>query len=543
MKALRSTRFCSAAALALLFSTQGVPLPLQAAEPTANQAPIEPAPGAAPSLTLYNQDFAVVREGIRLDLKAGSNQVTYDDVTGLLEPDSVVLRDPAGKRQLRVQEQRFLADIASSARLLKQFEGKWLDFIVTSPGGESRIVPGKLLRAGSGNAPGWNAGSGFYGQRTPIYVGADIVEVEGKVRFGLPGVPLFPRDAIEGMTLRPTLSWTLLTNSAGPLNAEIAYVTGGFNWHADYNVIAPEKGDDVDLIGWVTMVNNSGRTFENARIKLMAGDLMKLAPPPGFGGGGFGGGMMTAPREPMQPAVTEKSFDEYHLYTLQSPTTLQDRETKQVEFARAEKVRATRLYVYDGAKFDPNRSLEGYQNERSYGALNSNTKVWVMREIDNIKKNGLGIPLPAGRLRFYRRDDADGSLEFVGENRIKHTPRDEKVRLYTGNAFDIVGERRQLAFQYDEAHREYTIEETYEVKIRNRKTEPVEVRVVEHLWRYSNWYLFKKSDPYSKLDSATIEFRVPLKPDEERTVTYTVRYTPWPVEESGRRVVPPPPAN
>ncbi len=228
----------------------------------------------------------------------------------------------------------------------------------------------------------------------------------------------------------------------------------------------------------------------------------------------------------MPSPVSEKAFDEYHLYTLNRPATLHDRETKQVEFLRAEGVQAQRLYVYDGARIDRNRyrsySPERLRNERDYGTQ-SNPKVWVMKEFKNSKENHLGMPLPRGRVRFYRRDD-DGQLEFTGENLIDHTPRDETVRLYTGDAFDLVGERRRTNYQIDTAR--HWLDESFEIKLRNRKEQDaVEIRVVEHLYRWINWEIVEKSNTFLKTDSQTIEFRIQVPAGEEKVLTYKVHYT------------------
>jgi hypothetical protein len=239
--------------------------------------------------------------------------------------------------------------------------------------------------------------------------------------------------------------------------------------------------------------------------------------------GGMGG---YAAARAMAAPVSEKAFEEYHLYTLSRATTLHDRETKQVEFLRAEGVQAQRLYVYDGAKIDRNQyrvmSADDLRQNRDYGTQ-SNPKVWVMREFKNSKENHLGIPLPKGRLRFYQRDD-DGRLEFVGENTIDHTPRDETVRVYTGDAFDLVGERRRTEYQIDTAQN--WLDEAFEIKVRNRKDSgTVEIRVVEHLYRWTNWQITEKSDPFTRTDSQTIEFRVPVPAGQEKVVTYKVHYT------------------
>jgi hypothetical protein len=220
------------------------------------------------------------------------------------------------------------------------------------------------------------------------------------------------------------------------------------------------------------------------------------------------------------PAVSEKSFDEFHLYTVARPTTLRDREQKQVEFVRAERVKAPVIYVFDGAA--DMRFWGGVNYDQGYGANTGNKKVVVMREFVNAESNHLGIALPAGKLRFYRSGD-DRQLEFTGEDRIDHTPRNETIRVTTGNSFDLVGERKQTDFHVDT--RAHQIDESFEIKLRNRKKEPVTMRVVEHLYRWNNWEIRVKSDEFKKKDAQTIEFNVPVKPDEEKTVTYTVHYS------------------
>ena len=462
--------------------------------------------GAEPALTIYNQDFAVVRDTVPLDLKSGVNNVRYADATARVEPDSVILRDPAGKHSLQIWEQNYRNDPVTQELLLSLFEGKTIDFqnLRLKDNTQSReLIPGKIIR--SGYVPGG-------GSEQPI------IEVNGKLQFTLPGTPLFP-DLGDDTVLKPTLNWLLQSDQPGKFDAEVSYITGGFTWEADYNLVSPEKGDTVDLIGWVTMNNQSGKAFRDAKIKLMAGDVQKLQPPGEFEGMRVRKAVYTMAAAP-EPAVTEKAFDEFHLYSLARPTTLLDRETKQVEFVRATDVKAPVIYVYDGAE-SGYRFYGGLIQDRGYGTQ-GNKKVRVMREFVNAETNHLGIALPKGKLRFYRRD-ADGQMEFVGEDMIDHTPRNETIRVTTGNAFDLVGERKQTDFRVDTSDK--WLDESFEIKLRNRKKESVEIRVVEHLYRWSNWDITQKSDDFKKTDSQTIEFRVPVKPDEERTVTYTVHYS------------------
>ncbi len=460
---------------------------------------------AQPALTIYNQDFAVVRDTVPLDIKSGVNNVRYADATARVEPDSVILRDPAGKHALQIWEQNYRNDPVTQELLLSLFKGKTIDFqnFRLKDNTQAReLISGKVIR--SGYVPGGGAEQ-------------PIIEVNGKLQFTLPGTPLFP-DLGDDTVLKPTLNWLLQSDQQGKFDAEVSYITGGFTWEADYNLVSPEKGDTVDLIGWVTMNNQSGKTFHDAKIKLMAGDVNKIQPamPAAMA---FGGMRKMAMMDENAPAVTEKAFDEFHLYSLARSTTLRDRETKQVEFVRATDVKAPVIYVYDGAS-----------DYRFYGGLNYNQefgregdkKVRVMREFVNAETNHLGLALPKGKLRFYRRD-ADGQMEFVGEDMIDHTPRNETIRVTTGNSFDLVGERKQTNFHVDTSDK--WLDETFEIKLRNRKKEPVEIRVVENLYRWSNWEITQKSDDFLKTDSQTIEFRVPVKPDEERTVTYTVHYS------------------
>ncbi len=486
-----------------------------------------PAWAAEPQLTIYNQNFAVVRVMIPLDLKPGENQVQFTDVTAYLEPDSVILRDRTGARPLRILEQNYRADPVTEQLLLSLNEGKTLEFVVQR-GDKTEIVQGKIIRSGYLPPPQQFVmyGNPYYAwQGNPPNPQQPIIEVNGKLRFGLPGTPLFPTLA-DDMILKPALNWVLESDKAGPITAEFSYVTGGMNWNADYNLVAPEEGDLLDMIGWVTIHNQTGKTFDHARIKLMAGVVNKIQPGMAdrfvsFGGVGVGGVIGGVPG----PPVSEKPFEEYHLYELHRPTTLHDQETKQVEFLRVSGIKAERIYVYDGMKIDRNQyqgwNMESIRQNRDYGTQ-SNPDVWVMREFKNSEANHLGVPLPAGRLRFYRQD-TDRHLEFTGENEIKHTPRDETVRAFTGSAFDIKGERRRMTYQIDTNNNR--LDESFEIQLRNHKKEPVTVRVVEHLYRGATWEITTKSDPYLKTDSQTIEFRVAVTPDSEKTVTYTAHYT------------------
>jgi hypothetical protein len=483
---------------------------------------------ADPALTIYNQDFAVIRETVPLDLHVGSNTVRFTGATAHLEPDSVILRDPAGKRALAILEQNYRADPISQDLLLNLYEGKTIDFMISLPDGSTHAVAGKIVR--SGYVPHYQAmrryGSQYQSSQMAMANpsgggGQPIIEVDGKLQFSLPGQPIFPALG-DDTILKPALDWIIHSSESATFDAELSYVTGGMTWNADYNIVAPESGDLLDLLGWVTLDNQSGKQFDHAHIKLMAGDVNKLREQgtgvvmAAMGGLGSGNG---AP-----PEVTERSFEDYHLYSLPLATTLRDRETKQVEFLRGSGIPSKRLYVYDGLLVDRNQYRNADLRQMAQYGTESNPHVWVMREFVNSEANHLGMPLPKGRMRFYRRD-RDGQLEFTGENEIDHTAKDETVRVYTGNAFDITGDRRQTHYQMQGPHPNGWLDESFEIKLRNHKKEPATVRVVEHLYRWYNWVITQESDSHRQTDSRTMEYEATLQPDQEKTITYTAHYT------------------
>ncbi|NDG72683.1 MAG: DUF4139 domain-containing protein [Proteobacteria bacterium] len=451
---------------------------------------------AAPGLTIYNQNFAVVRDTLPLDLPSGTSEIVFDGATRLLEPDSVILRDASGA-PLRIFEQNYRNDPVTQQLLLSLSEGKELDFFVREPNKPDRTVKGKIIRATSDQAP--------------------IIEVDGKIQFSLPGEPLFSSIG-DNTILKPRLVWKIQAPQAIKSEAEIAYITGGLTWQASYNIIAPEKGNTFDIIGWITMQNQSGRDFENAKIKLLAGDVNKISPPPS----GSLARMTASAMAMSEPEVTEKTFDDFHLYTLQRPTTLLQQETKQVEFIRASAVQSETIYTYDGADISNWQSIDpAFRRANDDFGTQSSTKIAITREFKNTKQNNLGIPLPKGRIRFYR---ADGdTLEFTGENELDHTPADELIKIHTGDAFDLIGERKRTDFRVDTANNAAT--ETFEITLRNRKKDPVSIRVIEHLYRSANWKINANSEPFTKPQSHQIQFLIPVKPGEERKLTYTVNYT------------------
>ena len=407
----------------------------------------------AAALTIYNQSFAVVRQTLPLELKSGTNQVEITDITAHLEPDSVILRDLKSGRDLRILEQNYRSDVASQGRLLALYEGKTIEFLVPDKDGNRRLVPGKIIR--SGYTPHYQAYSAYdqqYYQAQQAYVaagnGEPIIEIDGKLQFGLPGQPIFPALSSDTI-LKPTLSWLLQSDRPGNTNAEFSYVTGGMSWHADYNVVAPVSGNLLDIVGWVTLDNQTGKTFSNAHIKLMAGDVNKLQPQE-MGMDGVDQRHLRLAWKPPRPPLPNATSTSTTSTRLNAPPRFMIVKPSRWNLCGPVGVPSQRIYVYDGVKIDQNYRnypMENLRDMENFG-VQSNPKIWTMVEFKNSKENHLGMPLPKGRVRFYRRD-TDGQLEFTGENLIDHTPSDETIRLYTGNVFDAVGERKRTNYTVD----------------------------------------------------------------------------------------------
>ena len=495
---------------------------LFAATVAAAQQPAAPAPPTT-ALTIYNDNFAVARTTLNLDLHAGINSVETNQVTNELEPDSVILRGlgqtrdsarDSAQTSFRILEQNYEAAVVTQDFLLQKYEGKTIEFEI-SPGTN---VEGKIIRAPSQHQ---NQYGGF--EPTPA-----LIEVKGQMEFQLPGMPLFPAST-DGLLLKPALRWQIESEKPQKFDAELAYITNGLNWEATYNVVAQnggaasQGGEKANLVGWVTIKNESGADFPKANIKLMAGDVAKIEPRQ-FRNGFVAGAVSQAVMVTGANAVTQKPFDDFHLYDLHRTVSLVDGETKQVQFLDAASIAVERSYLYDGAGGDPeNGYFNGQVNmDQNFHVGDLNQKVSVVEAIRNTEANHLGIPLPAGRLRFYRRD-ADGQVEFVGESMINHTPAEDTVKVTTGSAFDVKGARRQTDFSIDNQRR--IIYESFEIKITNQKAEAVNVNVLEHLYRCNNWEIEQKSTDYTKLDSHTIQFPVQVPAKGSTIVTYKVKYT------------------
>ena len=408
--------------------------------------------------------YALVRDERDMKIKQGRSQVSFTDVAALIDPTTVTftsLSDPA----TRVLEQNFQFDLVSTQKLLLKFIDREIT-VDKSAGDTVTPITGTLLSAVDGIVLRGKDGSIY---SIPAYTAVNFPDLPG------------------GLNTRPTLVWDVQSPAGGTQKTRVTYQTGGVTWWADYNLIFNEGADAnsgmLDLSAWVSIINQSGATYSDAKLKLIAGDVHRVQPE--MASRMFRRDVMeAAAAAPAADGFEQKDFFEFHLYTLGRPTTLPNNSTKQIElFDQAKQIPAKKMLrvlrraesVHATTARTPTANI----------GVAMNKKVDVYLEFKNDKAFGLGVPLPAGRIRVSQLDKADGSLEFIGEDKIDHTPKDEQVRVKLGSAFDVVGERRQVDFMVDSKAR--WMEEEIEVKLRNHKAQPVDVIVKENLYRWSNW--------------------------------------------------------
>ncbi|HVO00257.1 MAG TPA: hypothetical protein VMT49_09470 [Steroidobacteraceae bacterium] len=456
-----------------------------------------PVPGGSVPPASSVPGYAMVRQDRDVQLSSGRSTLRFSDVAGLIDPTTVTFTVPANPG-VRVLEQNFQFDLVSTAKLMLRYLDREIT-VERNVGNETSTITGTLLAASDGLVLRSADGS--------------VHALNGYSAVKFPDLP-------GGLITQPTLVWELNSPVSGTQRARVTYQTGGITWWADYNVVFNEGRDAnsglVDLSAWVSVINQSGATYRDAKLKLVAGDVNRVQPQ-------FRRAVkldMPMAAAATQEGFAEKAFDEFHLYTLGRTTTLPNNSTKQIElFDRAKQIPARRLLVYD-ALGSP--SFGSPYTGRDPGFAD-NTKVETYLEFRNDAASGLGVPLPAGRVRVARVDSADGSLEFIGEDAIEHTPKDETVRLKLGSAFDVVGERRQVDYRIDtKAH---WIEEEIEITIRNHKAQPVDVQVREPMYRWSNWTLLSHSHDFVKDSAQRIHFNVTVPKDGATVVRYRTHYS------------------
>jgi len=454
-------------------------------------SPAEKPAGPGFGLTIYNDNFAVVRESREMSFDAGVNTVKFTDVASAIDPTSVNFKCLSAPGAISILEQNYEYDLVNTQSLLKRYIDKKVSLYIKGSGADGhQRLGGVLLAAVGGDLILLNEQGGI-----------EIVARGSVDNISLEQLP-------ENLVTRPTLVWLAEATKAGEQLCRVTYTTGAIGWKADYSAVLNKDDTALDFSGWVTIDNKSGAGYKDARLKLIAGDVRRIAPARprarmveklGYAEAGKGG-------------FEEKPFMEYHMYTLGRRSTINNNQVKQIEFIKpAAGVLCKKIFVYERSDYWYRRGAGGSK------------KVMVKIEFENTKANQLGMALPKGKVRVFKKDPADASLQFVGEDTIDHTPKDEKLSLYIGDAFDIVAEHTLV----DKKERLGRHIETHKIEIRNRKDKQVTVFVDEKFARWVEWKVDKASQKWEKKDAYTARFPVTAGANSTVTVEYTVSWKPW----------------
>jgi len=430
-------------------------------------------------VTIYNGNLGLVKDVRQTRLPTGLHETEFTDVAAQIDPTTVHLKsltDPAG---LRILEQNYEYDLLSSGKLMEKYVGRMVRLYNT----DGTYLEAKLLATAG-----------------PVF------EINGQIHLGHNGRLVLP-SLPDNLVSKPTLVWLLRNAIAGPQRVEASYLTGGITWKADYVMVINAADTKSDVTGWVTIDNRSGATYGNASLKLVAGDVNRAVE------GRRAARLMdvAAKAASNQEAARDfksEGFFEYHLYTLDGRTTIKDNQTKQLTLMAAADVPVVKQLIYYGAQ-------DYYRT--SYGLPMSNQKVGVYLDIKNSQENRLGLPLPKGKVRVYKAD-ASGSQQFVGEDWIDHTPRDERVMIKMGDAFDVVGERTQKEWRKIGSNL-YEVE--WEISLRNHKKDDQTVTVIEPV--PGDWQVLTSTHAWEKPEAHTLKFQVPVVKEGASRLTYRVR--------------------
>jgi hypothetical protein len=433
------------------------------------------------SITVYNQNFGLVREVRSVGLGVGRVYLEFRDVSAQIEPETVSIKTLGDNGLLSVLEQNYRYDLLNPQKLLEKYVGRTIKvYRYNSVTGREEEYEAEVLSVNQG----------------------PILKIGNEITYNFPGRFAFP-EIPDNLMAKPTLVW-LLDSERSRQQLDVSYLTRNLNWKADYVLVLNEDDTRGDLTGWVTLTNQTGTSYEDARLKLVAGDVQRV------GEGKYQRRDLEALRAVAEDAAqfVEEGFFEYHLYTLQRPTTLLNNEQKQVTLLEANKVGIDKRLIFYGAS---------HYYRGSYGQVVSNQKVGVYLDLANSEANNLGMPLPRGIVRVYKAD-ASGAQQFIGEDQIDHTPRDEQVRIKMGESFDVVGDRRQMEYRVLSS---CTAESEWEVSVRNHKDTDAEVEMFEPVG--GDWEILSSSHTPIKLDAHTFKFVVEVPARGEVKVTYRLR--------------------
>jgi hypothetical protein len=444
------------------------------------------------AVTIYNENLALVKDKRTLTLPKGENTLAFREVSGRMLPETALLQSSSGQHNIEVIEQNFDFELLTPKKLLEKYVGRNIGVVKTHPTtGEETVEEASVLSSNNGV----------------------VLRVGDRIETGLSGGRLIFPDVPDNLRDKPTLVMQLISKTDSPQDLELSYLTGGLGWKADYVAELNNDETKLNLLGWVTLTNTSGTSYNNARLQLVAGDVHQVQPVFDKRMRGDRVEMAYAAEE---PAMAQESLFEYHLYTLGRSTNILESQTKQVALLQAENISSSKEYLLKGQNY--------YYRSRA-GDLGSKIKVAVYLSFENTKGDNLGMPLPKGVVRVYKQDKS-GSVQFVGEDRIDHTPENETVRLKLGNAFDIKADRKQTDFKKlaGSSAYNYIFESSYLIELKNGKDEEVTVRVVEPM--PGDWYILSESLSHKKISSSEAEWlvRVPAKGSAELTYRAKVRF-------------------
>ncbi len=454
--------------------------------------------GWTPNAAWQVPGFGVVKQMRKFELQAGRNTVSFTDVAAFLDPTTVSFVDMTDSKA-SVLEQSFQFDLVSPSKLLEKYLDKRIRALV--PMGDDVVVrEGVLLSANQGSLV----------IRTKD--GIEMVSAQG-ASISLAELP-------EGFLTRPTLVWDLMASKGGAHDIRTTYQTAGLTWRADYNLVINADDTQADLTAWVTLLNLSGIAYPDAQLKLIAGDVQRVQPQPMAVRSMARGGAVEMMAD-AAPGFEEQSFFEYHLYTLPRRTDIASNSTQQLTlFPSVSGATIEKELVYQPTGM-AGWGREPWTNQAFVpGGPN---KIGVFVSFKNDDANRLGMPLPKGRIRAYKQDPKDGTLEFIGEDLIDHTPRNETVRIKLGDSFDVVGERKIVDFNIDTNRKIMT--ETVEIEVRNQKDAVQTVVVRENLYRWKTWEIVERNEAFEKTNANTVEWRLKVAPEGKSTVRYTVQYS------------------
>jgi len=441
------------------------------------------------ALTIYNDNFAVVRESRQMSFEKGLNTAKFTDVASAIDPTSVNFCCLSAPGAVSVLEQNYEYDLVNTDSLLKRYVDKNVTVVLKGSGADTGRKSDGLLLASMGDS------LILKGQTNDI----EILDKNSIEEISLKEMP-------DDLVTRPTLVWLADAKEKGDQLCQVTYTTGQISWSSDYSAVLNADETKIDFTGWVTIDNKSGATYKDSTIKLIAGDVRRVVEPEPR----YARKMAAVAMEAGAGGFEEKPFMEYHLYTLGRKSTINNNQVKQIEFITpALGVPIKKLYIYERGQ------------QQIYSRSQQSDKVQIKLEFENTKENNLGIALPKGKVRVFKKDPADESLEFVGEDRIDHTPSKEKLLLYIGNAFDVVAEYTLV----DSEHARRMTRETHKIELRNRKAEAIAVFIDEKFPASVNWTIDKNTHTYEKRDANTARFEVKLEADSVATVQYTATQT------------------